>query len=208
MPTGEKVLVIPTQRFMAAGYFHGFRRAHGAFPRAILDPSAFEFRPRSEVETDPAFKQLIPYVVLKCGGDLFHYRRGSSGTEERLRALRSVGIGGHINEQDAAPPAPPGTVYSRLDAYQTGMRRELFEEVAIGCGWSEDFLGFINDDRTPVGSVHLGVVHLFDLAAPDVLPREDALVEAGFAPFAELAAQADQFETWSQFVLEELTRGA
>ena len=67
MPLDEKVLVIPTERFRAAGYFHGFRRADGAYRRAILDPSAFEFRPRYEVETDPAFKQLIPYIVLKCG---------------------------------------------------------------------------------------------------------------------------------------------
>jgi predicted NUDIX family phosphoesterase len=197
MPTDEKVLVIPTARFAAAGYFHGFRRADAKFLHAILDPAAFEFRPRKEVETDPAFKQLIPYVVLKCGGDLFHYRRGAGGTETRLRALRSVGIGGHVNEVDAR---------GGENLYLAGMRREVREEVALDCGWTEHFLGFINDDRTPVGSVHLGVVHLFELTAPGVKPREAALAEAGFASLPELAARADEFETWSQFVLEELMR--
>jgi predicted NUDIX family phosphoesterase len=196
MPTDEKVLVIPTERFMAAGYFHGFRPADGAFLTALLDPTAFQFRPRSEVETDPNFKQLIPYVVLRCGNDLFHYRRGAAGTEARLRALRSVGIGGHISEDDAR---------GGIDPYQTGMHREVLEEVVIGCGRTEHFLGFINDDRTPVGSVHLGVVHVFDLNEPDARSREDALAEPGFAPLAELAARADEFETWSQFVLKELT---
>jgi predicted NUDIX family phosphoesterase len=153
MPTDELVLVIPTGHFRAAGYFFGLRDGPD-LRAALLDPARFQFRPRSEVETDPAFKQLIPYVVLKCGGDLFHYRRGAAGTEARLRALRSVGIGGHISEEDAAGGGDP---------YRTGMLRELAEEVEIGCGRAERLLGFINDDRTPVGSVHLGVVHLFEL---------------------------------------------
>jgi predicted NUDIX family phosphoesterase len=195
MPTNERVLVIPTERFRAAGYFHGFKAADAAFRAAVLDPAAYQFRPRSVVETDPEFKQLIPYVVLRCGDQLFHYRRGSSGTEARLRALRSVGIGGHISEEDAAG----GT-----DPYHTGMQREVREEVRIETSWDESLLGFINDDRTPVGSVHLGVVHLFELADRDVKSREDALAESGFAPLAELAAKADEFETWSQFVLDEL----
>jgi predicted NUDIX family phosphoesterase len=86
------------------------------------------------------------------------------------------------------------------------MRREVGEEVAIRTGWTEHFLGFINDDRTPVGSVHLGVVHVFELDAPRAKAREDALADAGFAPKAELLRGAEQFETWSQFVLEFLAR--
>src|SRR3954453_13582429 len=115
MPTDERVLVIPTERFRAAGYFHGFKAADADYRAAVLHPSAFQFRPRSEVETDPAFKQLIPYVVLRCGGDLFHSRRGAAGTETRLAALRSVGIGGHISEADAAGGDDP---------YRAGMLRE------------------------------------------------------------------------------------
>jgi predicted NUDIX family phosphoesterase len=197
MPTDERVLVIPTAHFRAAGYFHGFRPADEAFRAALLDPAAFAFRPRSEVETDPAFKQLIPYVVLRCGPDLFHYRRGAAGTEKRLTALRSVGIGGHISEADAAGEGDP---------YRNGMRRELTEEVAIGSRRAERLLGFINDDSTFVGSVHLGVVHLFELDEPVVTPREDAIAAGGFAPLSELVAAGDEFETWSQFVLGELAR--
>jgi predicted NUDIX family phosphoesterase len=196
MPTDERVLVIPTERFRTAGYFHGFRAADEAYLAALLDPAGFSFRARSEVETDPAYKQLIPYVVLRRGGDLFHYRRGASGTEKRLAALRSVGIGGHISEADAA---------GGDNAYRTGMLRELSEEVEIGCAWSERLLGFINDDRTFVGSVHLGVVHVFELEAAAVRAREDALAQTGFAPLAALAARRADFETWSQFVFDALT---
>lgn len=196
MPTDERVLVIPAERFRAAGYFHGFRPADDAYLATLLDPAGFSFRPRSEVETDPAFKQLIPYVVLRCGADVFHYRRGATGTEKRLAALRSVGIGGHISEEDAAGGDDP---------YRTGMLRELTEEVEIGGGWAERLFGFINDDRTFVGSVHLGVVHVFELESAAVRTREDALVGIGFAPLAELVAARDEFETWSQFVFDELT---
>lgn len=198
MPLDEKVLVIPTARFRAAGYFHGLRPADDAYRAAILDPESFSFRPRAEVETDPSFKQLIPYLVLKYGEQVFHYRRGGTGTETRLAARRSVGIGGHISEADAAGGADP---------YRTGMLRELTEEVELGCGYRERCAGFINDDRTPVGSVHLGVVHVFELDAPAVRSREAALADGGFAPLAELLRDAEQFETWSQFVLGVLNAG-
>lgn len=196
MPTDERVLCVPAAQFEAAGLFHGFRPADDTFRAALLRPEAVVFRPRAEVETDPSFKQLIPYIVLKCGELVFHYRRGSSGTEKRLEALRSVGIGGHISEADAA---------GGIDPYATGMMRELTEEVELGCAFAERCVGFINDDRTPVGSVHLGVVHVFELESPSAHSREDALAEAGFAKWNELLRFAEQFETWSQFVFGYLT---
>lgn len=196
MPTSERVLCIPASHFAAVGEFEGFRPADAMYHSALLNPKVYTFRQRSEVETDPGFKQLIPYVVLVSGNAVFHYRRGASGTEKRLAALRSVGIGGHISEADAAGGADPN---------RTGMQRELEEEVALGCGFSERLLGFIYDPRTFVGSVHLGVVHVLELELPTATPREDALADAGFAPLSELHAARDGFETWSQFVLEELT---
>jgi predicted NUDIX family phosphoesterase len=54
--------------------------------------------------------------------------------------------------------------------------------------------------------VHLGIVHLFELAEPKVQRREIDLTNTGFAAICELAAAKDGFETWSQFVLDELAR--
>ncbi len=195
MPTSERVLCIPRSQLDTAGSFHGFRPADPAFARVLLDPIGYTFRPRSEVETDPSFKQLIPYVVLRCGNRVFHYRRGGSGTETRLHAMRSVGIGGHIADTDATGEG---------DAYTAGMLRELHEEVLIGGYTPGGLIGFINDNRTPVGAVHLGVVHVFELDEPSVTAREAAIANGGFATVAELLALTDEFETWSQFVLEVL----
>jgi predicted NUDIX family phosphoesterase len=194
--TDERVLVIPEVHFHRVGFFRGYRPADDAYRAALLNPASFSFRPRREVETDPSFKQLIPYVVLRCGDQLFHYRRGKAGTETRLTALRSVGVGGHISEADAVGEG---------SAYRNGMLRELAEEVTIDCPYAEQGFGFIYDDSTPVGSVHLGVVHLLELDRPAVTPRDAALAEAGFAPLTELVENNGQFESWSQLVLTALT---
>jgi hypothetical protein len=44
---------------------------------------------------------------------------------------------------------------------------------------------------------------VFDLEEPKVRRREQALTRAGFAPLAELRRQRDEFETWSQFLLDD-----
>jgi predicted NUDIX family phosphoesterase len=191
----ERVLVISESRFRAAGAFTGFRPFEAGYLATLLEPAGLSYRPRGEVETDPSFKQLIPYVVLRCGNEVFHYTRGRSGTETRLQALRSVGIGGHISHEDGAPAADP---------YRTGMLRELTEEVTIGSEYREHCLGFIYDPSTPVGEVHLGVVHVLDLAEANVRAREDAIAGASFAPLAELLVRRDEFETWSQLALDRL----
>lgn len=195
MALDESVLGIAAAHLESWGSFRGFRAATNAERRELLNPIHFSFRSRSECETDPTFKQLIPYIVLRSGLQLFHYRRGAAGTEKRLQSLRSVGIGGHISTADAAGGDNP---------YRTGMLRELTEEVLIETSFAEKFLGFIYDDRTPVGSVHLGVVHLFELDTPEATSREDALADAGFAPIAELLKEKEQFETWSQFVFDAI----
>lgn len=189
----EQVLVIPAQSLEALGPFRGIRLGGELFPR-LLDSPGLSFRLREDVETDPSVKQLIPYVVFRWRDQLFHYTRGQSGSEARLRALRSVGVGGHINPVDAAAE----------DSYRAGLVRELEEEVVIGSPYGESVLGLVYDPSTSVGQVHLGVVHLLELDHPLVRPRESALAEAGFAPIEELRADCAAFESWSQFVLEAL----
>ena len=191
----ERVLVAPTALFHEIGVFHGFTpRVEEYLPR-LLDPKNLSYRTRAEVETDPSFKQIIPYVVLRCSGQIFHYTRGKRATESRLQALRSIGVGGHISADDATLFDSP---------YREAMFREVAEEVRLETDYTERCVGLINDDSTPVGQVHLGIVHVFDLQEPKVERREQALTRAGFAPVAELRGQRQEFETWSQFVRETL----
>jgi predicted NUDIX family phosphoesterase len=192
--SAERVLVVPARVLHEAGLFQGFSpRVEHYLPR-LLDPRHLSYRPRGEVETDPGFKQLIPYAVLRCGEQVFAYVRGRAGGEARLRALRSLGVGGHVCAEDAGPDGDP---------YRAAMFRELAEEVDLDSPFRERCVGLINDDSTPVGQVHLGIVHVFELERPAARRREEALAEAGFAPLAELRRRRAEFESWSQFLLAE-----
>jgi len=191
----EQVLVVPTRILHEAGLFQGFdRRIEHYLPR-LLDPANLCYRRRDQVEDDPTFKQIIPYVVLRWRDQLFNYVRGKRATEARLQALRSLGVGGHINPDDANLFESP---------YRQAMLREVAEEVRLETAYEERCLGLINDDSTPVGRVHLGIVHVFELSEPKAQRREQGLTKAGFTLVAELRAARNEFETWSQFVLDEI----
>ena len=69
-------------------------------------------------------------------------------------------------------------------------------------------MGLINDDATPVGSVHLGIIHILDLQVPEVESREADLLECGFQSSEKLLAERKQFETWSQIALDAVEAGA
>ena len=122
----EHVLVVPTAVFHRLGHFQGFCGDTERYLSGLLDPAHTSYRPRSAMEQDPSFKQLIPYVIFRyrdAAGQtqLFQYTRGKGQGESRLHAKRSIGIGGHISADDAA----------QASAYEEGMRRELEEEVVI-----------------------------------------------------------------------------
>ena len=200
----EDVLVVPRSLFDGAGAFQGFCGDTAAYLPRLLDPRHTSWRPRASVEDEPSVKQLIPYCVLAHRGadgrvEYFAYTRGGGQSEARLRAKRSVGIGGHISSTDGE--------HGDDTSYEAGMRRELAEEIAIGGRWTSRCVGLINDDSNAVGSVHLGIVHILELERPEVASRESELVECGFATLDALLADRDRFETWSQITLDALRDG-
>src|SRR6516225_7236859 len=151
----ERVLVVPAALFHEIGVFHGFTPRVEKYLSRLLEPKNLSYRPRAQVETDPSFKQLIPYVVLRHSDQIFHYTRGKKATESRLQTLRSIGVGGHISADDTSLFDSP---------YRQAMFREVREEVHLETEYTERCIGLINDDTTPVGQVHLGIVHVFELA--------------------------------------------
>ena len=194
-PMVEHVLVVPSVLFRGLGYFQGFNTHVDRYLETLLDPIHTSFQPRSQCEEDASYKQLIPYCLFMHDGRIFNYRRGKAGGEGRLHSKRSIGIGGHISSTD------------RLGGdrrYGEAMHREISEEVFIEGGFQDRCVGLINDDESAVGRVHLGIVHIFDLESAKVLPREQSILETGFAQPAELLQALDQFESWSQICLKHL----
>ena len=201
MSTGqvEQVMVVPTELFHGCGYFQGFCSETEGYLEKLLDPNQTRYLPRDEMELDPSYKQLIPYCIFQYVDaegvpHLFQYTRGKGQGESRLHSKRSVGIGGHISSLDAGESSP----------YREGMRRELEEEVAINCEYSEACAGLLNDDENDVGRVHLGIIHIITCKQPKVTAKETEIAEAGFKPLPEIMADIDHYETWSQICLKSL----
>lgn len=200
----ERVLVIPTRYFHQLGWFQGFSSEVEKFIPKILDASVVSFRPRSEVETEPSFKQLIPYMLFRWVNEkgetcFFRYTRGKGMGEGRLHLKHSIGVGGHLSEEDCEGAE------NNSDVYRTGMLRERSEEVRIETEiLRESIVGLINDDETEVGKVHLGVVHVIDVAEPKVYPNESDVLETGFFPASELMKDLERCESWSSLALEAM----
>lgn len=200
--SSERVLVVPTELLRRLGHFQGFTSEVDRYVGVLLDPAHTSYCPRHEVENDPSYKQLIPYVLFCCEDEagcetVFQYTRGMRQDESRLRGKRSVGIGGHISLKDSASNGAGS-------GYFEGMARELAEEVSIETPYRQECIGLINDDETDVGRVHLGIVHLFDVERPAVVARESEIVDGSFRPVQEILPHLDDFEMWSQICLRAL----
>jgi len=196
MATEERVLCFERKLFEELGVFQGLSLAIEKYLPVVTSSSNTLYLNRSDAEQDKRYKQLIPYVLIICQGRILRYRRGRGGQETRLHGLYSVGIGGHISEEDHG-------LFSSGLGYQEGMRRELMEEVAID-EVKETAVAVINDDSTDVGYVHFGVVHVLHVANENVAGRRSGIVAPEFIPIVEAVRDASGFESWSRFCLEHL----
>jgi predicted NUDIX family phosphoesterase len=194
----EQVLVIPRVLFDELGSFQGFQAETDRYLDAMLAPGANFFMDRPAAEDDPTHKQLIPYTVFHHAGKYLVYTRGGSSGEKRLVAKKSIGIGGHINPVDQHADGLGRSMYFNA------VEREIAEELVLGGTHSQTVIGLINDDSTEVGSVHLGVVHLFELSSDEVTSNEDAIQDLRFVALEELAAQREDLETWSRICVDHL----
>lgn len=197
---GERVLVFPRAVLDETGAFQGIKTDVDRYLDAIFAAGVCRFMLRRVAEEDPAWKQLIPYVVIRSGEAYFKYARGDAGREARLHSLYSIGVGGHIQPEDGGAAAGP-------TAYTRGVRREIDEEVEIASVVGDRRVALINDDSNPVGKVHFGVVHIVDVDQPTVRPREAAVQDAGFATVEDLRVSLERYETWSQLTIAALLDG-
>src|SRR5216117_202204 len=177
MAAEERVLCFQRKLLEDLGVFQGLSLEIEKYLPVVTASSHILYLNRSEAEQDKRYKQLIPYVLVLCNDKILRYRRGRGGQETRLHGLYSVGIGGHISEEDHG-------LFSSGPGYQEGMRRELMEEVAIE-DEKEAAVAVINDDSTDVGSVHFGVVHLMHVANETIAGRRSGIVGPEFVPIAE-----------------------
>ena len=194
----ENVLVVPRALFDEIGAFQGLHAEVDRYLPRFLDPANNFFLARDDAEDDPSHKQIIPYAIFRHGDRILRYVRGKKSGEQRLASKASVGIGGHINQDDADQAS------LEKDTYMTGVEREIDEELTLGGGYTQRVVALINDDSNEVGQVHLGVVHLFDLESPEIAPGEANIQELELIQRKQLVAESDRLETWSQICVDNL----
>jgi predicted NUDIX family phosphoesterase len=198
----ENVLVVRRSLFDELGSFHGLNFEPEKYLRALLSRGNNFFLPRAQAEKDPTHKQIIPYAIIAHGDTVLHYVRGKKAGEQRLVAKGSIGIGGHMSEV--------GDKFlwhsSDEETYRAGVEREVNEEIKIETAFEDRMVALLNDDTTEVGSVHLGIVHVFRLAEPKVAKREPMITNLAFLTKDELLARRDNLETWSQLCVDSFDR--
>jgi predicted NUDIX family phosphoesterase len=196
MAAEELVLTFPRALLDEIGSFQGLRTDIGAYVPRILEAQNTRYVARSIAEDDPSLKQIIPYVLVRRGGTLLHYVRGKGSGEKRLVAKGSIGIGGHINHRDE------DLFGTGTDYYELAVQRELHEELLIDADLTTRVVALINDDSTPVGQVHFGVVHICELGDQHVARGEPCITELQFLTPGQLRERRDAMETWSQLSLD------
>lgn len=170
---------------------------------AIKRRGNIRFELRCIAEEDETMKQVIPYVVLRDKSNVFSYLRGASSGEDRLKRLRSIGVGGHINMCDVNLED-----INLFDAISDGAVRELKEEVS-GFGRELEYIGLINDDSNDVGKVHLGVVMENKLHGINPLSVESAVKCTSFMNVLiteKTDLEYDSLEPWSKFAFDMIKR--
>ena len=186
------ILVIERKHIPEPLLKQGFNPASESLVKSLLENPQLFFMQRDIAENDPNYKQLIPYVVFQSPKGFFSYQRGKASSETRLRMLRSLGVGGHIEKED-------GDIGQ--NSYIKGLWRELKEEVGIDPSNNIKLLGFINDDSNEVGKVHLGIVHLYQLETSDLESRELNLTDCKFSSISKIKEEEESFETWSRLLI-------
>lgn len=189
----EQVLVVRRDEIFPDGAWHGFVTENLDRYRSVIRERHL-FKPRPDVEDDPNFQQIIPYVVFRHRDRYFLTHRLRASSEKRLRKQYSLGVGGHIN---------PGDLQSG-DPILDGLKREWEEEVVYQGSFEANLIGLLNDESAPVSKVHLGVVFLVDGDTPNIAIRETKKLGGELLTLDEMRSLYLQMESWSQIVYDKL----
>lgn len=191
----EKILVVAKEHLLSNNVnFQGFKEGTDTALWNLFAEKGV-FKERDLVEHDPSWKQLIVYLVLRYKEKVFVYQRIKATGEKRLLDQYSFGLGGHIN------PVPT-QVFRKLII--SNLNRELKEEVNFPGHHSYRFLGFLNDEQTPVGQHHLGLVFLISSLSPDITVREKNKIRGELLPVSQLDEYRPKLESWSYLLLPEV----
>ncbi len=191
----EKVMVVSRDDLFKNGIWHGLK-TQGIEKYTRLIFTSHKFLRRGDVEDDPKWQQIIPYIVFEDQGKIFLMHRKETHTDKRLANNFSIGIGGHINVSDI-----------RGANIISWAQREFAEEVIYNGKFKAKFLGVLNDDSNEVGLVHVGlVIKVIGDGTP--ISVRDEHKSGVMVSRDELMKKYKQMETWSQIIVDGMFGGS
>jgi predicted NUDIX family phosphoesterase len=185
----ENILVVPRTKLFPDITPQGFIRTQLEMYQERIE-QAKQFLPRAQMEQDPSYKQIIPYLVFAYENRIFLMQRKGSAGESRLASKYTIGIGGHIRKEDF--------VGSSISDWA---RREFAEEIDYHEPYTITPLGLLNDERNAVGTVHTGFVFLLTGTSASINIREE-LAHGRLATLQECRDVYPLMESWSQLLID------
>jgi len=194
----ENILVVPEEHFTPNQLSTYSDIGYSALS-TLLEHS--ELHKRADMEKDPSYKQIIPYVIVENErGEILTYKRSNKSGENRLHDMYSIGVGGHLDEITSEPAT------KSLDLYFKGMVREIKEEIDYNAPISDfEINATIYDNSNDVGKVHLGVVSTLKVSSRYFDSHQgetDVLVDREWLSKEELIKRVDSLENWSKIIVE------
>ena len=194
----EKVMVIHKDILIK----HGFVDETGLYTKDTIDImdailADYQFIERENAETNFLYKQIIPYVFVTYKDKYLLLRRLSKQTETRLHGKLSIGVGGHINDDEKVGSG---------NIIISGMYRELNEEVSVSYSKEPVFVGILNNTSSDVSRVHLGIVFKIEADNEMFEINEKDKMSGEWATLDMLTERFDLLEGWSQVILSRYMR--
>ena len=190
----EQVLVIKSEILFKDGIWQGLKTDNLDYYIDLIKNNC-EFKRRGNVENDPSFQQIIPYIVFNFANKYFIYKYLPKAGEPRLVDTYQLGVGGHINLVDG----------ENGNILEAGMMREWSEEVDYRGNFIEKKLvGVLNDDTNPVEQVHLGLVYNFVGDSPEISIKETDKMEGRLVDLTDIGDYIkDNPGIWVQLVYRD-----
>lgn len=189
----EKILVVSRNILFQNKEINGIEKVDFEYYQQLIQDNK-EFLWRSQMETNRNYKQIIPYLIFNFQDKYFLMQRKSNANEVRLQNKYSLGIGGHIREEDINNVDIAGWA-----------KREFDEEVEYSGKLEIQPIGILNDDSNDVGQVHTGFVFLLK-GDNDQIQIRSELKSGILLTLKELSEYYENMENWSKLVFEFLKK--
>lgn len=194
MKQDEKVLVVARNIIFKDGVWQGIKTDNLNYYLNLIKTN-YQFKKRGEVEGDPSWQQIIPYILFSYKDKYFLYKYLEKAGEQRLIKDYMLGVGGHINPID---------IKNGKDILEIGTMREWNEEVDYkGNILSKKIVGILNDDTRPVEKVHLGLIYHFIGDSPKISVKEKDTMRGELIGLRDLENYMKNSQGWAPIVYRE-----